>query len=195
MTVICKTCSPPKPKRQEILRYALCPKADEETEALLSSCLKEAEEKTAYRACYIISPVEVHGNVCDFGSFSVCSQHLARSLTGCRTALLFAATVGVEFDRLRARYGKLSPSRALMLQAIGAERAEALCDTLCADIAAEYGFSLRPRFSPGYGDLPLSVQKELFALLDCERRIGLTLTDSLLMSPSKSVTAIAGIVE
>lgn len=51
----------------------------------------------------------------------------------------------------------------------------------------------RPRFSPGYGDLPLSAQREIFAVLDCGKRIGLMLNDSLLMSPSKSVTAFVGI--
>ncbi len=51
----------------------------------------------------------------------------------------------------------------------------------------------RPRFSPGYGDLTLLAQKDIFAVLDCGKRIGLTLNDSLLMSPSKSVTAFVGI--
>ena len=50
----------------------------------------------------------------------------------------------------------------------------------------------KPRFSPGYGDLSLEVQKEIFSLLDCPRKIGVSLGDSLLMTPSKSVTAIIG---
>ena len=49
------------------------------------------------------------------------------------------------------------------------------------------------RFSPGYGDLPLDVQRPLFAALDVPRKIGVSLTDSLLMAPSKSVSAIIGI--
>ncbi|MBQ5601557.1 MAG: Vitamin B12 dependent methionine synthase activation subunit, partial [Clostridia bacterium] len=71
---------------------------------------------------------------------------------------------------------------------------EALCDAFCADIKKEYNTGLEPRFSPGYGDLPLSAQKNIFAVLDPERRIGLTLNSSLLMSPSKSVTAFVGLV-
>ena len=51
----------------------------------------------------------------------------------------------------------------------------------------------RPRFSPGYGDLPINMQKDIFAALDCPRKIGLSLNESLLMSPSKSVTAIIGV--
>ena len=81
----------------------------------------------------------------------------------------------------------------MFFQAIGAERIESLCDAFCAEREAE-GLRLRPRFSPGYGDLPLELQRDLFRGLDCSRKIGLTLNESLLMSPSKSVTAIAGIV-
>ena len=55
------------------------------------------------------------------------------------------------------------------------------------------GKSLRTRVSPGYGDISLTMQKDIFAILDCERKIGITLNEDLLMSPSKSVTAIAGI--
>ena len=65
--------------------------------------------------------------------------------------------------------------------------------SVLSDIANEYGVSVNPRFSPGYGDLPLGTQKDIFALLDCERKIGVTLNDSLLMSPSKSVTAFLGL--
>ena len=82
-----------------------------------------------------------------------------------------------------------------MLQAIGAERLESFCDIFCRDISCEYNEKLRPRVSPGYGDIPLSMQKEIFSALDCSRKIGLSLNASLLMTPTKSVTAIVGIGE
>ena len=74
--------------------------------------------------------------------------------------------------------------------------AEAVCDLFEEKIRAEAmekGLYMTPRFSPGYGDLPLELQKDLFRVLDCPRKIGLSLNESLLMSPSKSVTAIIGI--
>jgi hypothetical protein len=80
-----------------------------------------------------------------------------------------------------------------MLQALGSERVEALCDEFCRLMAIESKRELRPRFSPGYGDLPLELQRDIFRLLEPSRRIGVVLNDSLLMSPSKSVTAIIGI--
>ena len=90
-----------------------------------------------------------------------------------------------------AKYGAISPSRAFMLQAIGAERIEALCNKFNSEISAKS--QTAPRFSPGYGDLPIELQREIFLALDCPKRIGLTLNQSLLMSPTKSVTAIIGI--
>ena len=90
------------------------------------------------------------------------------------------------------KYSKISPVKALIFQAIGAERIEKLCDVFCKDIAKER--KTKPRFSPGFGDLPLTIQKDIFAALDCGKNIGLSLTDSMLMSPTKSVTAIVGII-
>ena len=191
--VFSKTYKAPPIAEKEILRYASCKEADEALWALMRGCIREAEEGLTYKVCWKILPVKVEGAVCDFDVFQVHSKQLAGALSGCCEVLLFAATVGVEQDRLIAKYGRLSPAKALLHQAIGAERIEALCDLFCKEMEAERGEPLRPRFSPGYGDLPLAVQKDLFRVLDCTKRIGLSLNDSLLMSPSKSVTAFAGI--
>lgn len=179
---------------REILRYAGCRFSDSASESLMHSCIDEARSAVSYRLCYVRVPVTVDGGVCDFGSFSVYSKDLSKNLSGCGEVFIFAATVGFGIDRLISKYSRLSPARALMLQALGAERIEALCDAFCGELNFE-GNSLRPRFSPGYGDLPLSVQSDIFALVDASRKIGLCLNDSLLMSPTKSVTAFAGIVK
>lgn len=191
--VLNKTYDEPTFCKKEILRYAGCKDADSVITALLESCVKEVRDKLTYKVCYRELSVVKDGDVCDFDVFRLRSAHLASNLKDCEHVIVFAATIGVEIDRLIAKYGRLSPSKALMLQAIGAERIEALCDTFCADIARELHTGQSPRFSPGYGDLPLSVQKDIFAVLDCGKRIGLMLNDSLLMSPSKSVTAFVGI--
>ena len=191
--VVIKTYDAPALCKTEILRYAGCKDADSNVISLLESCVNEAAGKFTYRVCYRELPVRTNGNICDFDVFRLRSSQLASNLKGCKSVIVFAATVGVEIDRLIAKYGRLSPSKALMFQAIGTERIEALCNTFCADMARETHTGQRPRFSPGYGDLPLSAQEDIFAVLDCGKRIGLTLNDSLLMSPSKSVTAFVGI--
>ena len=193
MIIHTKTYEAPPIRRREILRYAGCAEADEATALLMEECLREAVDALAYKVCWCELPVAVAKERCDFGVFSVASGNLAGNLSGCSRVLLLAATVGVKIDRIITKYSRIAPSRALMMQAIGAERIEALCDAFCADMEKEMGVSLRPRFSPGYGDLPLSVQKDIISLLDTPRQIGLSLNDSLLMSPTKSVTAFAGI--
>ena len=179
--------------REEIIRYAKASKFDAQTEILLGECLNECENVFTYNLCYCELDVTLNGDICDFGIFKVCSKDLANNLKDCRKVLLIAATLGVGIDRLIAKYSRISPSKALMLQAIGTERIEALCNTFCSDYEVRNKVLLKPRFSPGYGDLKLHTQKEIFRFLDCANKINLTLNESLLMSPSKSVTAFIGI--
>ncbi len=194
MSVIIRTVSPALGgyDEKEIRRYMGAGYSNGEFDALIGSCIDEAESRLSSRACYAIFDIAVRDGAVDFGFATVESKALAKNLCGCERAVIFGATVGIGLDRLIALYGRTEPARALCLQALGAERIEALCDALQESIRAE-GITLRPRFSPGYGDLPLEFQRDIFRVLDCPRRIGLTLGDSLLMSPTKSVTAIVGI--
>ena len=59
--------------------------------------------------------------------------------------------------------------------------------------AAEQRLFLTGRFSPGYGDWPISLQPLLAETLDTARQIGLYVTDTYLMTPRKSVTALLGV--
>lgn len=193
--VFTKGYTAPDVNRKEVLRYARA-EGDEATLALLESCIAEAGDKLSYKVCYARFGIEIHGDEIDLGFTRTRSHSLARCLDGCHEIVLLAATVGFGIDRLIEKYSLISPSRAIMLQALGSERVEALCDEFCNDLAIEEekkGNTLRPRFSPGYGDLALDLQKDIFAALGCTKAIGITLGDNLFMNPTKSVTAIIGI--
>lgn len=192
-TVLYKTYPQRSLDSNDILRYAGCKSPQGEISALLKQCEQQWNGQAANKVCYARQPFHLKGDICDFGAFQVRSKSLASHLAGCTSVVLFAATIGVGIDRLIAKYASISPSKALLFQAIGAQQIEALCDAFCQDIADEYQAECTKRFSPGYGDLPLQTQKDIFAILDCEKKIGLTLTNSLLMSPTKSVTAFIGI--
>ena len=182
--------------REEILRYMGGRATGAETEVLLSEAIAEAMPYLAPRVCLSRVPIAIEEGSVELGFAQTESLALAGALRGCREAYVFAATVGLGIDRLLLRYGRLSPARALCIDAIGSAAIEATCDRLCAELSEallEEGSALGMRFSPGYGDLALEFQRELFAFLNCARRIGLTLGEGLLMSPAKSVTAIAGI--
>ena len=187
--------SAPEVCEKEILRYAGCKLADNVTQKLLNDCLNEVEDKLSYKVCFCKLAAHVNNDICDFTAFKVQSANLSKNLDGCKEVVIFGATVGVGIDRLISKYSHISPAKALMLQAIGAERIEALCDTFCEDIKTRFNTCLKPRFSAGYGDLPLDTQKQIFNLLNCSKHIGLALNDSLIMSPSKSVTAFVGLCD
>lgn len=108
--------------------------------------------------------------------------------------ILLAATLGAEAEALLRRAQKRSMGDAVILDAAGSAAIENVCDNLCADLAEELAPRfLTERFSPGYGDMPLADQTPFFRALDVSRRIGVTLTETDLMVPQKSVTALIGV--
>ena len=186
----------PPINRKEIRRYAGIQKETSELEKIIDECLCDLHGKLSYKVCYGEFNFSVRDGVLDFGFMRTDSKALMKNLLGCESVIVFAATVGIELDRLIARYSIISPTKAFIFQAIGAERIESLCDAFNREASGEkaaMGLRTVPRFSAGYGDLPLELQKNIFAALECPKRIGLTLNESLLMSPSKSVSAIVGI--
>jgi hypothetical protein len=190
-----KSFDEPEVVRREVLRYAMCGGCtDEKMLNLMEDCISECRKfaSMSYRVSYCELPVisldEESGDI-DLDHLKITSRDLAGNLAGCKRVVVFAATIGPGIDRLIKKYSKLDPVRALFLQAIGAERAETLCNMFCDS----YPSKLRPRFSPGFGDLPLSLQPEILAITNARKNLSITLDEGCLMSPSKSVTAFAGI--
>ena len=179
--------SPPIDKK-EILRYAKAGEDFCELEGLIDECILEVFDKLVYKVCYCELPIEkfIEHN----------SKDLEKNLWDCTSVVLFCATIGIEIDRLIARYASVSPLKSLLFQAIGAERIESLVNLFNDEIKEEkrlHTKSTSPRFSAGYGDFKIEAQKDIFKILEPSRKIGVTLNESLLMSPSKSVSAIIGI--
>ena len=182
---------------KEILRYAMMPSTAAVPEELpLAECLAAARGAARCRAVWQRYPLGWDEDELDLGFARTRSRDLRRHLEGCGEILLFACTAGGEMDRRINREKAISPVRGLLMSAIGSQQAEGACDRLCEILEKEYpDRQLISRYSPGYGDLPLEMQKEIFRALNCERTIGVTLTESLLMQPSKSVTAVIGMKE
>lgn len=186
-----------KLNRDEILRYMRMKSA--KPDAVLSARI-DALEKEVLAAARPVSKrmrVEVREDAAGggasryvLGSLALESNDLRRCLGEAKEAYLFAATLGHDVDRLIRKYAALSAADLLIVQAIAATAIEQYID----DETASWGEKLLPRFSPGYGDLPLSVQREFLATLDPKGSLGITLTETFLMIPSKSVTAIIGVL-
>ena len=123
-------------------------------------------------------------------------RDISNLLRNCRACVLLAATLGIEGDNLIRVAQSTSMLDSVVMDACATEYIEKICD-IAQDEIAELGkkenCGLTFRYSPGYGDLPLEVQPALCRALDTGRRIGLTVSDSLIMIPRKSVTAVIGL--
>lgn len=189
----------PTLRSAEILRYLGygATEPTPEIQHLIDTIQSAMLPQMTFRACYDRLPLSVtETGRLDLGFAHVYSASLKKNLAQCDAIYILVATLGASVDRLIQKYSVLSPGSALVAQAIGTVAIEAWCDHLWHRLALEEASNqrwLRPRFSPGYGDFPLSIQRELLSYLDCSRQIGVTLNDSLSMSPSKSVSAIIGI--
>ncbi len=184
---------------KEILRYLGYGRheAKEQVLVLIEACVRELERAAVPKSIYKEYPLSFYGEEgIDCCAFQTCSKALKKNLKDCQSVLLFGATLGTGVDLLLHRYNRLEMSKAVVLQAAAAAMLEDYCDQMNEELEKKYeekGLYLRPRFSPGYGDFSLECQPALLGCLEAGKRIGITLTDSLLMAPSKSVTAVIGI--
>ena len=159
----------------------------------LARCERTLLEAARPRAVWRLYPLLPDGRL-DGTDFTPAGESIRELLRGCGAVLLMAATLGSEVERLIRRAQVGSMGDAVILDACGSAAIENVCDNLCADLEAAFAPRyLTDRFSPGYGDMPLSQQAELFRVLDVTRRIGVSLSDSGLMLPQKSVTALIGV--
>lgn len=184
--------------RKEILRYLgyRNNEADDTVCDSIESVLEELDRAASPRSVTRdVTIQQIGSDSVEIAGAVIQSRSLFQHLTNCGTGVLFAATLGAPVDLLIQRYTVLDMSRAVIAQACAAAMIEAFCDERQKEIesdAKKQGLFLRPRYSPGYGDFSLFYQKLLLELLNAQRRIGLTRTESDMLVPTKSVTAVIG---
>lgn len=182
---------------KETLRYlGQGTSADPDISRLAESCLDEIKRISCPKSVYREFPIlHIENNVIDIGAARFESKNLAKNLCGCDSLFLFAATLGIDADtQIRSYQRRGQMSRAVILDAAATAYIEEYCDHICDEIRMQHpSMHLRPRFSPGYGDLVLQHHNDILMLTESRKKIGLTLTDSLMLLPQKSVTAIIGL--
>lgn len=177
-------------KRGEILRYLGTPGSNVgDLDSLIDNCQAELEQIARPRFHYaIIAPAEYPQ--------LIQGKDIAKHLKDAERWVLLAATLGNQVDRQIDIYQLSDLTRAVTLNACATAAIENLCQEAEKDIRAEKdakGLILGPRFSPGYGDYPLSVQPSLLSILNTGPRLGLTCTSTFYLIPKKSVTAMAAL--
>ena len=184
--------------RKETLRYLgyRGQEIEEKTAQMIEEVQVELERASTPKSIYREYACEVTEDKVKLGELTFESKNLAVNLKGCERAVLLAATIGRAADFMIKKYSISNMAKAVIVQAAGASCIESYVDEveqLIREEANQRGLYLRPRFSPGYGDLSLEYQRDIFQILECHKRIGVMLTAGNLMMPSKSVTAIIGL--
>ena len=184
----------PHVRRAEMLRYARCgdgvgvEKEAEQAQRLVDDLIRPA-------AAAVVFDIKRDGEKLFVADTELEGKSIKKLLAPCNKCVVMAITVGFELDMKIAALGSSSPALSLLAGAAASSAVEDACDACCESIESELGVKLTPRFSPGYGDLPMNIQPALLTLTNARRYLGLTVGTGCMLSPIKSVTAIAGIKE
>ena len=179
--------------RAEILMYLNTPSLDANLSAMLDTCIRQLCAAAQPRTIYRVLPVEHTAEGVMLGGLLLEGDDIALHLTGCKEAVLLAATLSAPVDALIRRASVTDMTLAVMYDAVAGAAVERVCNDLETEIKAKYPYPYyTARFSAGYGDFPITQQGALVRMLDAARRIGLTVTPAQTLLPMKSVTAIMG---
>lgn len=187
--------------RKEVLRYLghRNQVIDEKLGELVDECIGELKGIAATK--YICRTLSITGREnsisLEDGLFELPGKAISGHLSGSGECILMAATLGSEVDKKIRYYEKKNLTKALILDACATAFIEAVCDRICGDIEEDLrsGKHLTFRFSPGYEDLPIDIQKGFLEVLNAGKRIGLTASSTNILLPRKSVTAVIGVTD
>ena len=163
--------------------------------SLINECISQMKKVANPKWCANLFDLTLNQEEISFSDLKFSSHDLSRNLKNCSKVFLVAITAGPQIDFLIRKTQSSDPVKASIFQATGAAFAENTIEELNNQIKIDAklnGYKTHPRYSPGYGDVPLTLQKDFFRLLPCSK-IGLTLMNTLIMAPEKSVTAFIGL--
>lgn len=184
--------------KKEALRYLGYKNriVDEETDKLLNEAISEMQEICELKYVYRIFNIKKENSSISFENIiNIKSKDLERLFKNCEKTAVLAATVGFQVEKRIKYYSLTDLSRGVIFDACADACIEALCDFAeeeIKELAAEEGCGTTFRYSPGYGDVPVSHQGEILSALNAQKLIGLTSSDSSILIPRKSVTAFIG---
>ncbi|MCR4943012.1 MAG: methionine synthase [Clostridium sp.] len=189
--------------KDEVLRYlgykAQKQSIDKSLDELIDSIIEESKELIEPKFVYSKYSIEHKEDGVYFNGTKLIltGDDIKKHLENSKECVLMAVTVGNRIEQRIKLYQKISLTKALILDSCATTAVEEICDMIEEKVkneAAKDNFGITFRYSPGYGDLPLDVQKDLIDTLNAQRRIGLTVSSHFLLFPRKSVTAIIGFI-
>lgn len=183
--------------RAETLRYLQCDNSiSEDFSKLIDDCetqiLKAIQPRYLYQIfniTHLEDCVSVEGT-----NLRLYGNDIREHLKGCEKAILMCATISANVDRV-IRMAEISDmAKALVLDVLSSVAIENVCNQVDSIVEEEYPQYYQTwRFSAGYGDFPIDVQRDFLNALNAPKKIGLCVTDTNIMTPRKSVTAVMGL--
>jgi hypothetical protein len=160
----------------------------------IKRAIADIRTSSNFIALFRITNIDTSNGTVDISNQHFESRKLKSILTPCRKAIVFLTTLGEDVDRLIKEKIKKRPSYGYVLDAAASVAVESGTKKLLEQIENDLDGNIETtlRYSPGYCDWALHEQKKLFHILPSSR-IGVTLSESFLMSPRKSISGIAGI--
>ena len=187
--------------KDEVLRYLgyRSQTIDEKLDELINLTIEES--KTLITPRFITSRCKVslvENGVKLLGTtILLTGNDIKEHLKDSKECVLMGVTIGGNIEKRINLYGKTNLTKSLILDSCATTAVEEICDKVEDYIKGEAignGESTTFRYSPGYGDLSLDVQKDIINTLKAEKTIGLTVSAHNLLMPRKSVTAIIGLI-
>lgn len=162
------------------------------------SCEKQLLSMIRPRYVHLVCPVTFapEGIVCEGTTLVLKGRDIAAHLSGCDRAVLLCATLSAGADAAIRMASAQDVLCGMMTDAMASALTEQVCDAAEQEILHTLPCVYSTwRFSPGYGDLPLETQGEFLRAVNAEKWLGVTLSDSGLCIPTKTVTAVFGLSE
>ncbi len=186
-----------KALRSEVLRYLgrrgheVGEELEKRVDAMTERCIKSARIKR----CHELFEIAVTEDGVTLKGTGVTFQgnDIRRYCGGASRCAVIGGTLGADVERELARLETLSVTDALIFNSACTALIEWVMDIEEAEVREGQTRKKGGRFSPGYGDFPLSQQPEVLSLLNARARLGITLTKDLIMIPRKSVTAVVAL--
>lgn len=183
-----------KLNRKDALRYMGYGnrEPDRQTTALLDKCERELLRTIDGKYVYRVFPL-AEGQIPD-SRFKLEGNSIRNHLSGCSEAIFLCATLSDAVDRLIRVKQISSMAEAVVVDALASAAVEQVCDYAENEILQAFpAFEHTWRFGLGYGDFPLAGQSRFLDILDAPKRIGVCVSESLLLTPTKSVTCVIGL--
>lgn len=172
---------------------------DEKIEKLMRECETQICEIAVPRFVSQIFAMEQNekGILLQGSEVTLSGNSIREHLTGCDRAILLCVTLSGEIDRLIRKMEVLDMAKAVVMNAMAAvaveQAAEQAADILYETYRKEKEIFFTWRFGFGYGDLPLKNEAEALKLLDAQKRIGVSINESLMMFPKKTIACVIGV--